>query len=475
MKVIKNYIYNAGYQLLSVILPLVTTPYVTRVLTKTGYGIYSYTYTNVQYFILIAWLGITIYGNREIAFFAGKGKKDCVSNTFWEIVILKAISSAIALTLLFLLLLAHIRYKTLMVVQSINILAAALDISWFYMGLEQFGITVFRNTIVKLVSLVLIFSFVKSRQDIYIYALIMAGSLLVANITLWPHLRGKVFLPHFSDLHPLVHLKPSLMLFFPQVAIQLYTQINKTVLGIVISPTASGFYYSADTIVKVVLSVVTATGTVMLPHATKAFSEGRIYEVKKMIYTSFDFVSFISFPMAFGLAAVSLKMAPWFLGKEYYPVGKVIMIEALIIVLDAWVNALGEQYLLPIRKTQKYTASIFCGAITNVIIVYPFIKTWGLYGAMFAYCTSEIVVLIYQLVIVRNELNYQQLFNNLDKYFICSAVMFVVVFYCNRRWPMNILFLFIEVTLGIIVYLFAILVTKPTILTKAKDYLNDKK
>lgn len=475
MKVIKNYIYNAGYQLLSVILPLVTTPYVTRVLTKTGYGIYSFTYTNIQYFILIAWLGITVYGNREIAYFAGKDKKHYVSNTFWEIVVLKIVSSLFAFTLLFLLLLTHIRYRTLMLVQSINILAAALDISWFYMGLEQFGITVFRNTIVKLISLVLIFSFVKSEQDIYIYALIMGGSLLAGNLTLWPHLKGKVFLPHFSELHPFKHLKPSLMLFLPQVAIQLYTQINKTFLGIIISPTASGFYYSADTLIKVVLSVVTATGTVMLPHATKAFSEGKVSEVKEMIYNSFDFVSFISFPMAFGLAAISLKMAPWFFGKGYSPVGKVIMIEAVIIILDAWVNALGEQYLLPIKRTKEYTASICSGAVTNVIIAYPFIKTWGLYGAMFAYCISELVVLLYQLVILRTDLNYQRLFNNLNKYFICSVIMFVLVFHFNQKWPMSISFLFIEVILGIVIYLLTILVTRPTILSKATDYIRNKR
>ncbi|MBD7895792.1 polysaccharide biosynthesis C-terminal domain-containing protein [Limosilactobacillus sp. Sa3CUN2] len=451
--------------------PLITTPYVTRVLTNEGYGIYSYTFTNIQYFVLIAGLGITIYGNREIAYSAGEKNKYYISRVFWEIVILKFISTLIAIILFLILLLFNVRYKLLMCVQVLNILNVAFDISWLYMGLEKFSIIVFRNTLIKLFSLALIFLFVKNQDDLLIYILIMAGSLLGGNLTLWPQLKSIVEIVPVRKLHPLRHLRASLLLFLPQVAIQFYMQINKTALGIMISPKDSGYYYSSDTIIKVLLSVVTATGTVMLPHASKAFSEGKVEQVKKMLYHSFDFVSFISIPMAFGVAAVSLKMAPWFLGRGYSAVGKVMMIESIIIVLDAWGNVIGEQYLLPIKQTRKYTNAIIMGTITNLIIFYPFIKLWGLFGAMISYCLSELAVFVYQLLIVRNSFNLGKIFYNFKKYFISGLLMFVIVFYINSILDMSFLSLSIEVLVGILCYILAILCLKPIILIMVTKYL----
>lgn len=468
MKIIKNYLYNAGYQLLTVLLPLITTPYVTRVLTNEGYGVYSFTFANIQYFVLLAGLGITIYGNREIAYSVAQNNKEYLSNIFWEIEILKICSTLFAILLFLILLATNIRYKILMCIQAINIINVAFDISWFYMGLERFSITVFRNTIIKLISLILIFSFVKSKDDLYVYALIMSGALLGGNLTLWPQLKNIICPPVIKKLHPIKHLKPSLLLFLPQVALQLYMQINKTALGIMVSPKASGFYYSSDTIIKVVLSVVTATGTVMLPHASKAFSEGKMKQVKEMLYNSFDFVSFLSIPMAFGLASVSLKMAPWFLGNGYSVVGKVMMIESIVIILDAWGNVIGEQFLLPIKKIKTYTKAIIVGAVTNVIIFYPFIKLWGLYGAMFSYCISELAVFIYQIIAIKGSFHLKRLFINFVKYFISGVTMFVVVFTINNYFKMNLVSLSFEVLVGIICYTIMILCLRPTILAFGK-------
>lgn len=465
MKVIKNYIYNASYQLLVVLLPLITTPYVTRVLTSSGYGVYTYTFTNIQYFVLLAGMGVAIYGNREVAYYATNENKDKLSNIFWEIVIIKMFSSGVAFVAFFFLLFAsNMRFKLLMGIQSINILSVVFDISWFYMGLEQFKVTVFKNTVVKILSIILIFLLVKSKSDIYLYTFIMGGSLLFGNLTLWPQLKGRVNLPKIEELHPFRHLRPSLLLLLPQVALQLYMQINKTLLGIMVSPTASGFYYSSDTIIKVILSIATATGTVMLPHATKAFSEGKIDKVKSMLYESFDFVSLISFPMAFGLAAISLKMAPWFLGSAYKPVGVVMMIESMVIILNAWGNAVGEQYLLPVKKTKEYTESIIAGAMANIIVIFPLIKIGGLNGAMVGYCFSETIVFSYQLVKIRKEIVIKRLFRNSGKYLLGSLVMFFVVFYINKKMNMSLISLFLQVCIGLFIYLLMIFIEKPSIL-----------
>lgn len=473
MRIIKNYFYNAGYQLLVILLPLITMPYVTRVLTNVGYGQYSYTYANIQYFVLIAGLGTTIYGNREIAYASKTNDRAIIGKNFWEIELLNVISVTITFIIFAIMNIFLFKNPDLMWIQSLNIISVLFDISWLFMGLENFKITVFRNTIIKMLSVILIFLLVKGKNDLSLYIFIMSGTLLLGNLTLWPQLKGRVSKPNLRELRPLKHLKPSLSLLLPQVALQFYMQINKTVVGIVDSPTASGYYYSSDMIVRAVLAIVTATGTVMLPHVAKAYAKGESEKVKEMLYNSFDFISFLAVPISLGLAAVSPKVAPWFLGRQYVAVGKVLMIESIVIILDGWGNALGEQFLIPQRRNKDYTFSIFIGAIVNLIIVVPLILFLGVYGAMIAYIIAELSVFIYQLVVVKNDLYLSKLFVNFPKYLISGLIMFAVVFLLTLIQKMNIFILALDIGVGVITYTIIILILKPTILDKGKSLLKE--
>ena len=194
-----------------------------------------------------------------------------------------------------------------------------------------------------------------------------------------------------------------------------------------------------------------------------------------MLYTSFDFISFLSIPMAFGLAAISRGMAPWFLGKGFEPVGILIMIEAVVIVFDGWGNAIGDQYLLPMKKNKEYTISVITGAVTNVMINITLISILKLNGAMISYCISELVVITYQLFIIKNELAITKLFVNLYKYLFSGILMFAGVFYLNFTFRTTIFSLFLQVIVGVIIYISLILLTKPTILKKGKLLLEKNK
>lgn len=468
MKVIRNYLYNAGYQILAMILPLITAPYVSRVLTPHGYGLNTFTNSIVQYFVLFGSIGIALYGNREIAY--KRSNKEEMSRTFWEIQVLKTISIIVATTFYFIFLYFYQANHILMVFQTINLIAAAFDISWFFMGIEDFKKTVVRNTLVKLCSLVLIFIFIKEPSDLPLYILILGGSLLVGNLTLWPPL-GKVLTKiNINSLHPVRHLRPTVELFIPQIATQVYVVLNRTMLGVMVGPDASGFYFSADNLIKVVLSIVTATGTVMLPHVSSAFAKGETEKTKYYLYNSFDFISFIAFPMAFGLASISLKLGPFFYGKGYEPVGEAILLESVVIVLIGWSNAIGTQFLLPTKQVRKYTHSVVLGAIINVLLNFPLILLWDLRGAVIATVISELCVTLYQLWAIREIINFSFLFNNLSKYIISSGMMFFVVFCLNQLISFNVLSLFLEICVGVTIYLVMIFWMKPSILKKAKKF-----
>lgn len=205
------------------------------------------------------------------------------------------------------------QYHAYYLSQSIAIVAAAFDISWFFMGIENFKVTVLRNFIVKLLALFSIFLFVKSYNDLNIYILIIVLSTLIGNLTFFPSLHRYLVKVNYRELRPIKHLKQSLVMFIPQIAVQIYWVLNKTMLGSLDSVTSSGFFDQSDKIVKLVLAIVSATGTVMLPRVANAFAHREYSKIKEYMYAGFSFVSAISIPMMFGLIAITPKLVPLFL------------------------------------------------------------------------------------------------------------------------------------------------------------------
>ena len=472
MKVIRNYLYNVGYQVLAIIVPLITSAYVARVLRPEGVGANAFTNSVIQYFILFASMGIGYYGNRQIAYVRRNQQK--MANTFWEIQIVKTIMTLIAFIAFEVFMIFYTKQPEYMWAQSINLVAVAFDISWFYEGIENFKVTVLKNSFVKIVSMIAIFIFIKGPNDVTLYIAVLAISTLLGNLTLWPNIRRDLPKVNFKSLNPWPHFFPMIELFIPQIAIQVYVQLNRTMLGVMVNETAAGFYQYSDSLVKMTLALVTATGTVMLPHVANAFSKGNMNQVNAMLYKSFDFVSSMAYPMMFGLAAVSLTLAPKYYGPGYGPVGKAMMIESFVILMIGWSNVLGVQYLLPIHKQREFTISVTLGAFVNVILNVPLIYLWGLNGAMVATSISEFSVTAYQLFAVRHLLNFKDLFHGSWKYFISSFLMFIVVFWMNRNLRDTWLMMFVEILVGVLIYGVLVIVLRAPIVAQAKMLIRNR-
>ncbi len=459
MKIVKNYLYNTSYQLLALILPLITGPYVSRVLGPGGVGINSYTYNIANWFVLIGSIGVALYGNQQIAYVRGDQEK--VSISFWEILIMKTTTICLAFIVFITYVLTIGSYKQYQLVQSVYIIAAGMDISWFFMGLEDFRKTVLRNFFVKIVSLILILTLVKKESDLLLYICILAFATLIGNVTLWPFLKRQLVPIDWRNLHPFKHLAPAVALFIPLAAIQIYTGLNKVMLGYFDTTTAAGFYDKSDTIVKMTLTIATSLGTVLMPHTAKIFGEGNDEKVRQLLYKSFSFITMISVPLAFGLAAISLRFGGWFYGPGFGKVGFAMLLESFVIIVIAWASITGNQYLVPTNQVKIYTHSVFAGAIVNIVLCLPLIHIWGLYGAMVSMVLAESTVTMYQILAIRRQISFSALFNDFGKYLIAGLVMFVPVFYLNLRLKMNFLTLAIEVALGALLYVGAIFVLHP--------------
>lgn len=474
MKVIKNYLYNAGYQILLMLAPLITAPYVSRCLGAHASGINTYTNSWVTFFYLIGQMGITLYGNREVAYHRDSKRER--SRIFWGIELLQAIT--ISITLVFYLVTVFFfstTFKVYYLLQSLWIIAAGVDVSWYFMGMEDFKKTVVRNTIVKLISIAAIFIFVKTPEDLWKYILLLGVSQLGGNLTLWPYLRSSIIWVPIREWHPFKHFYPSFLLFIPTITTQVYLVVNRLMLGRMSTQTALGQFDYADKIVKLVLAIVTATGTVMLPHVANKFAKGDVYGVRNSLYHSFDFVTALAMPMMFGLMAISKTFAPWFLGPEYMDTGKLMFLESPIILFIAWSNVTGTQYLMPVNRIHEYTASVMTGAISNVVFNLLLIKMFGVNGAAVATDLSEFLVATVQMFCIRNTIKRRQLFKATWKYFISGCIMFAVVYRVNEIMRMSIVNLIVQIIIGMIIYFVSITLLKVPILSQVKFTLKHKK
>lgn len=439
------------YQVFILLVPLVTTPYISRVLGSEGVGINAYTNSIIQYFILFGSIGISTYGNRQIAYCRDDKKE--LSKTFWEISILRFITIFIAYVAFLIYLNMTTQYHSYFIAQSFQIIAAALDISWFFMGLENFKITVVRNFIVKIISLVCIFTMVKSIDDIGTYILILSLSLLFGNLSLWGYLRKYVKRPKFRQLNLAKHLKPSISLFIPQIAIQIYLVLNKTMLGSISGVQSAGYFEYSDRIVKIVLAIVTSIGTVMLPRMSSIFANKDYKKMREYMYTSGDFINFISIPLSFGLAAIAPKFAIWFMGSDFAITGHLMMIESIVIFLIGWGVMLGNQYLIPTNQIRKYTYAVSASAVVNLILNVPLIYTMGVTGATIATVASEITSTGLQLYFIRRQISIFKLFSGFWKYLLAGLIMFIIIRAVNNLWDMNFITLIIEALIGVCVYI----------------------
>ena len=473
MRVVKNYLYNVGYQVLAIIVPLITSYYVSRVLSPEGVGANAFTNSIIQYFMLLANIGIGYYGNREIAYV--RDNKQKMAATFWEIQIVKTVMTVVAYLSFVVFMAFYSGNKTYMWAQSINLIAVAFDISWLYQGLEDFKRTVLRNTFVKIISMIAIFIFIKSPKDVALYIIVLALSTLLGNLTLWPHaVNNYGHVDRSTKLNPWRHFVPTVTMFVPQIATQLYVQLNRTMLGLMVDQKASGFYQYSDNLVKLILAFVTATGTVMLPHVANAFAQHDMEKVHKMLYNSFDFVSALAYPMMFGIAGVSMTLAPLYYSSKYAPVGPAMLIESIVILMIGWSNVIGTQYLLPVNRVKDFTTSVTIGAVVNIIMNFPLIHLWGLNGAMWSTVLSEISVTAYQLFVVRKSLDIRKIFTGSWKYLLSGIVMFVPVFWLNTHMKASWLWMLVEIIVGIVVYGVMIILLKPPVVYQAREMYANK-
>ena len=347
MKVIKNYLYNLSYQILTIILPIITVPYVTRIFTSEDLGNYVFYNSITNYFCLFAMLGVGVYGTKQIA-----ATKD-VNSTFWNIYAIQLITSILAIVVYVIAVFSIPQMAGVtQLILAIALFTKMIDISWLFSGKEDFKKITLRNTVVKLSGVISIFTFIKSSEDLYLYVFLIVIFDFLGQFVMWVPAKKFIKRPTFNKKVIKKNLHPIVLLFLPQVAISLYAVLDKTLLGILGSYSDVGIYEQGQRLTSILITVVSSLGAVMLPRVASLLSEKKEKEAQNMIRFSFILYNLIIFPMIFGLIAVNEVFVKLFLGENFQDVKYVLYIIVFNLMFIGWTNILGYQVLVARNKNK---------------------------------------------------------------------------------------------------------------------------
>ncbi|MDT2811255.1 flippase [Enterococcus asini] len=471
MSIIKNYLYNLTYQIFLILVPLLTVPYISRTLGADAVGMNAYTNSIMSYFILFANLGLSLYGNRTIAY-----TRDSVeerSTRFWEIVTLKLVMGVISFVCFTIFVLFYNQYTNLLWLQSIQLVSTAFDISWFFVGVEDFKRTITRNILVKLLSLILIFSFVRTPGDLPLYIIIICCSGLLGNLTLWTYIKRYIRKVKISSLNFSGHLRPVIILFLPQIATSIFVSVNRLFLGGLSTMTETGYFDNSDKVIRIFLSFIAAIGTVIFPRIANYFKKNDYKKVTLFMSQAFDSVNAISIPIICGIFSISTPFSDLFFGSNFDGIDIVLSILSIELLFMGWSSIIGQQFLVAVDKPKGLTISMVIGVIVIVVSDLFLIPLHGAVGAAVGSVLGEFTISAIQLIYVhRNNLvDLRTLFKDLWKFLLGGMTVFITANLTCHLIKESILQIILSVFISTFSYAITLMILKPRVTVNLKNQI----
>ena len=460
-----NFIYNFIGQILVLIVPLITAPYVARVLHEVGNGQYSYASSIITYFTLFANMGFDIYGQRQIARY--QDDKYNKSRVFWELFILKTITTAISLIVLYSI--AYTvgfgeNYNYLILILSIQVIAIPFDIQFLFRGDEDFRAIAIRTILMRLVSLICIFVFVKDEGDLWIYTLLIAASTLGANVIMWPTIVRRISFVKPSCLNILPHIKPAFLIFLPTLAVTIYSVFDKTMIGLLsVNPDyENGCYEQAYKLNSVALLLVTVISSVMVSRNAYDYQTNNKEGLEKNLYFACNYVWMIGIPLIVGFAVMSENLSAWFLGDGYAEVPLLMKVMSVRFIASGFGVIFGDQLFIAIGKEKYPTIATLCAAVVNIGLNYVLIPVIGATGAAIATAVCEVLVTSVLAIFAWKYkfISFKKIFALSWRYILAAAVMFVPIFFMQMYMGYSVWTFFLIAAVGVIVYFVTLIVLR---------------
>ncbi len=454
----KNYIYNVSFQIFSLIIPFITAPYIARVLGAELEGTYVYINSIATFFSLVAALGISSYGMREVS--RARDDRYMSSRLFWELSIIRYVSTALCLLL-------YLGYSLLSggdlriyLACSLTILSVGVDSNWYFQAMEKFKTLMVRNFAVKLVNVLCIFLFVRDKEDLLLYVLIQGGGIFLSNLLLRAQLIHHVQKIPLRRLRFRHHIRETLVYFVPTIATSIYTVLDRAMLGMITQDmAANGYYERAHKIINMVMTVITSFNVVVGVRTSYLFGQDKKQEIRHHIHDTFRFMYMIAFPLAAGLCACAPTFVPWFYGEGSEQVIPLMILFSPLLFLIGTSNVLGTLYLTPSGQRARSNRAIISGAVTNFVLNLILIPLLGVYGAVISsLCAEALIAFLYLRYSCRFVSVARILYTGM-RYLLLSAVMYVPIYLVGRVLPIGVGTTLLQVAVGVTIYALCLITT----------------
>lgn len=401
----KNTLYNMAYRLFSMLLPLVTAPWLSRAVGAEGVGLYGYAWAISYTFCLVGMLGLENYGPRAIA--QVKDDPAALDRTFSAIWKMQLLVAGVTLFIWC----AYVAFvagaeKQISFHLTLMSVACLVNVDWCLMGLDQFKPIALRNTAVKLLAAAAVFLFVRAPEDLWVYAFVWSLSTFLGCLSCFVSMRGRVHIVPIPWKEALAHLKPCAILSISVIAVSVYRQMDKVMIGALADMVQTGLYENAEKIILCLSGFISAIGTVMLPKISHMTAQGRMDDVRRHMDASMELVMCMVCALAFGLASVAKEFAPLFFGAEFADSATLMILLSVTLLTIGFANVIRTQWVLPQKRDAIFIKSVLTGAGVNVVLNAVLIPLMGAKGAAIATIAAEASVPLVQYAILRRELPY---------------------------------------------------------------------
>ena len=460
----KNSIFYMFYNILNMLFPFITSMYVARILLPVSIGEVAYAQNIVSYFSMLAFLGIPTYGVREIAKY--RNEKAKLDQIYSELIFINFLSTVVFSIIYYLTIFIIPEFHKsfpLYAVVGITVILNMLNNSWLYEGLEEFRFISLRNAVFKILMFALVVFLVRNQTDVLSYAGISVFGIAGNNIINFLYARNYVSIS-FRNMNLKRHMKPILLLVIVNIAIEIYTLVDTTMLGIMTSKEHVAYYYYASKLNKVLLQITNTLTMVLVPRIALYYKEKKYAEFNKLLTVGMKVIAIIAVPMIIGLEFTAESIFTKLFGAAYISSAEVERILCFVVLISPIGYLLGSRVMLVANKEQKMVQCVGTGAVVNAVGNLILIQLFYEKGAAIASLISELVVMILYIYQGKKIFKLDPFAETFVKVLFAGGCEAFVLLLLNFISPANWLLLIVEIVVAAASYFICLLVLKEPII-----------
>jgi O-antigen/teichoic acid export membrane protein len=448
-----NFIFNLTKTISSIMFPIVTFSYSSRILGAEGIGKVNFSKSIISYFSMFAQLGMNLYGTREVAKI--RDDKKGLSKFVHEMLLINGFTTCVAYIALALSMLFVNRlydYRILLLVNSVSILMMGMGMEWLYQGLEEYRYISVRAMVFQIIAIVVMVLTVKDTDDVVNYMVVSTLAASGSYILNFFNSRKYVDFHWQGSYEIRKHLKPIFWLFATILSIELYSVLDSTMLGFLKGDETVGMYTAATKIVKIPTSLITSLGVVIAPRLSYYVGRGDDNQFVGLVKKAYHFVFLFSVPIFIGMFMLNGEIIDLVCGNGYDSAKTIMRLLSPLILIIPFSYATNNQILVSMSRDKLFLTATCIGAVTNVVFNMVLIPSFSYNGAAVASVLAETMVAVVSYINAGRVFNIKSIFNGYYQYWIAAVPILFIVYVIQWCGMGTVATILLSVIVAAIVY-----------------------